>query len=294
MATGQHGVVSARQLVTLGYGRNSIAHAAASGRLHRVHRGVYAVGHRDLDWHGRCLAAVLACAPAAASHMTAAWLWGLLRYAPGTTEVTAPTRRHRKEAIRTHHAELGGRDLVTLDGIAATSLARTLLDLAAVLTATRLDRVLERSEELRHFDLGAVEELLGRVGHHPGAVPLREAIATYRDDPAVIRSKLERRFRALVRKADLPDPAMNFVVGGFELDAYWPREQFAVELDVYRTHGGHAAFERDRVRQEELKLIGVEMIRLTGRRLEREPERAIERVGRLLALRRRELTVLEG
>ena len=82
---------------------------------------------------------------------------------------------------------------------------------------------------------------------------------------------------------------MNFNVLGYELDAYWEPERFAVELDVYETHGSHAAFERDRLRQEDLKLKGVEMIRVTGPRLDREPQAIVERVAAHLELRRREL-----
>jgi very-short-patch-repair endonuclease len=153
----------------------------------------------------------------------------------------------------------------------------------------RLERVLERSEELRLFDLAAVDELLARVPHHPGARRLRGALDLYRDDPTFTRSGLERRFLALVQAAGLPRPSTNVNVGGFELDVYWEAECFAVELDVYETHGTHAAFERDRLRQEDLKLAGVEMTRITGRRLDREPSRVIERLGLLLARRRREL-----
>jgi very-short-patch-repair endonuclease len=97
---------------------------------------------------------------------------------------------------------------------------------------------------------------------------------------------LELRFLELVRGAGLPAPAMNYNVAGFELDAYWERKRFAVELDVYETHGSHAAFERDRLRQEDLLLLGVEMTRVTGPRLAREPKRVMERVATLLARRR--------
>jgi very-short-patch-repair endonuclease len=174
------------------------------------------------------------------------------------------------------------------DNIPVTGLPRTVLDLAGILSAPSLERVLERAEERRLFDLGPLEEIVGRVGKHPGAGKLRRALAIYRPDPAVIRSRLERRFRELVRTAGLPAPATNFSVGGYELDAYWQDERFAVELDVFATHGSRAAFERDRLRQEDLKLIGVEMIRVTGPRLDREPERVIERLRALLAQRRGE------
>ena len=163
-----------------------------------------------------------------------------------------------------------------------------MLDLAARLSATSLERVLERSEERRLFDLGPLEEMLDRAGNHPGAGKLRRALAIYRPQLAVTRSGVEERFLELVRAAGLPEPATNFSIGGYELDAYWREERFAVELDVFATHGSRAAFERDRLRQEDLKLIGVEMIRITGPRLDREPRQVIERLRTLLAQRRGE------
>jgi hypothetical protein len=289
LATQQHGVVATRQLDGLGYSKSSVAKAEKAGRLRRIHRGVYAVGHRSLTWEGRCLAAVLAAHPAVASHLSAGWLWGLLRSRPGTIHVTAPTSRRARRAFIVHSAELSARDRTFRDDIPATSLARTLLDLAAMLSMTRFERVLERSEELRRFDLLSLEEMLGRAGHHPGAGKLRRALAIYREDPAFERSKLEQRFLRLVTAAELPPPSMNFNVAGFELDAYWERERFTVELDVYETHGSHAAFERDRLRQEDLKLIGVEMTRITGPRLDREPGEVMRRVRALLAQRREQL-----
>ena len=92
-----------------------------------------------------------------------------------------------------------------------------------------------------------------------------------------------------MKKAGLPAPAMNLNVLGYELDAYWEAERFAVELDVYETHGSHAAFERDRLRQEDLKLKGVEMIRVTGPRLDHEPAAIVARVAAHLGQRRRGL-----
>lgn len=289
LAERQHGVVSTRQLRELGYARDVVAYAARTGRLHRLHRGVYAVGHENLTWEARCLAAVLACSPTAvASHTSAAWLWGLLRTRPGAFHVTAPTRRHQREGLKLHFAALADHDRAVCEGIPLTAVPRTLLDLAATFGATRLERVIERAEELRLFDLRAVDSLLRRVGGHPGAGRLRQALSSYRVDPSFTRSSLERRFLDLVRTAGLPAPAMNFSVGEYELDAYWQAERFAVELDVYETHGSRAAFERDRLRQEDLKLRGIEMVRVTGARLDREPRRVIERIGALLAQRRRQ------
>ncbi|MGV1049620.1 MAG: type IV toxin-antitoxin system AbiEi family antitoxin domain-containing protein [Solirubrobacterales bacterium] len=286
LATRQHGVVSIRQLQRLGFDRSAVTRAVSAGRLHRLHRGVYAVGHRRLTWHGHCLAAVLANSPAVASHFSAAWLWGLLRTRPsGAFHLTAPNPRHPKPEFALHHARLAGEDREMVDGIPATSLARTQLDLAARLPADRLENVLERSDERGDLDLRRLEALLDRTRGHPGQRRLRTALDLYRPDPDFSRSKLERRFLALVKKAGLPRPSLNFNFAEYELDVYWPRQRFAVELDVFETHGSRAAFERDRRRQEELKLLGVEMIRITDRRLKREPAATIERVGLFLERR---------
>ena len=165
---------------------------------------------------------------------------------------------------------------------------RTLLDLAAILPSARLDRAIQRSEERSLFDLRPMDALLARAGGHHGAGRLRRALALYRPPPFT-RSGLERRFLALVRRAGLPSPSTGYNVAGYELDVYWEAERFAVELDVYETHGSRASFESDRLRQENLKLAGVEMIRVTGHRLDREPTVAIERVAQLLKQRQRQL-----
>jgi hypothetical protein len=283
--------VSTRQLRELGYGKNSAAKAHRVGRLRRIHRGVYAVGHEVLDWNGRCMAAVLAAQPAVASHLSAAYLWGLLRYRPERIHVTVPTERRQRRGFRVHFAPLRTADLTRIERIPITSLARTQLDLAAMLPTPRLEKALERSEELQLFDLHELEAVLGRYSHHPGSKSLRQALAIYRPSPAFTRSGLERRFLALVKRAGLPTPAMNFNVVGLELDAYWEPERFAVELDVYETHGTHAAFERDRLRHEDLMLAGIEMIRVTGPRLDREPRQVMERLGTLLRERQQQLSV---
>jgi hypothetical protein len=291
LATGQHGVVSTRQLLDLGYGPRAISRAAASGRLHRIHRGVYAVGHRNLTWHGRQLAAVLACAPnAVLSHASAGHLWGLSRNRPGSIHVTAPTRRHARASIDVHFAGLREEDRVCCDGVPVTAVPRTLLDLAAGRSGDRIDRLIERGEELGLLDLRSVEELLARAGGHRGVGPLRRALRLYREEPAFTRSGLERRFLRLVRGSGLPVPSMNCFVAGFELDAYWSRERFAVELDTYRHHGSPAAFERDRSRQEDLTLAGIEMIRVTGRRIADEPGQVIRRLAAHLERSRREVS----
>ncbi|HVW46700.1 MAG TPA: type IV toxin-antitoxin system AbiEi family antitoxin, partial [Solirubrobacterales bacterium] len=193
------------------------------------------------------MAAVLANEPAIAGHVTAGWIWGLLRTRPGTFHLTAPTRRHRKERVVVHFARLAPEDITTVDGIPVTSPARTVLDLASG-KSRDVGRLLERANERRLLDRRRLEATLARAGGHPGRRRFDAALRAYRPEPATLRSDLEKRFRRLVLRAGLPRPQTNVVVEGYELDAYWEAEGFAVELDVYATHGSPRSFEADRKR----------------------------------------------
>jgi hypothetical protein len=292
LASQQHGIVSITQLVAdFGFSRSAVTRAVKAGRLHRLYHGVYAVGHTCLSPHGKCLAAVFACGSGALlSHHSAAWLWGIARWSPVPLNVTAPSPRRRRPPLRLHYARaLTNRDRGEIDRIPVTAMPRTALDLAATLRPRQLMRLLERAEELRLFDLRHFDELLARSHGHPGVGHLRRALESYRPPPFT-RSGTERRFLELVIAAGLPRPSTGFVESGYELDMYWPEQRFAVELDTYETHGSRAAFERDHKRQEDLKLEGVEMVRVTGLRLDREPTQVIQRIARLLRQRRVEQT----
>lgn len=292
LASRQHGVVSIGQLLgTLGYSRGEVARATKAARLHRLHRGVFAVGHTSLSRHGRCLAGVFGGGPGALlSHYSAAWLWGIGNWSPIPVAVTSPSPRGHRSSIRMHRSEiLTDDDLDIVDGIPVTAVPRTALDLAAEIRPGRLMRLLRRAEELELFDLLRFEALLRRAGGHRGTRRLGRALEIYRPAP-FSRSGLERRFFELVLAAGLPRPATGFVEAGYELDVYWPEERFGVELDVFETHGSRQAFEEDRTRHERLKLAGVETIRVTGHRLDREPDQVLENVRRLLAQRHRQLS----
>jgi hypothetical protein len=287
LAGEQHGVVSVRQLARLGFGGNAASKAARSGRLHRVHRGVYAVGHRRLTWEGHCLAAVLAHEPAIASHTSAAWLWELFDSRPTSYEFTAAHRRRSTPGIRFHAGLLKRVDITERRGIPVTSVPRTLLDLAGRRRRSLpIDRLLHRTAELELLDWREVEELLARTMGHPGLPRLRVAMRVHRPRVRVTRSDLERRFLALTEAAGPPPPATNFNVGAYEVDCYWQDERFGVELDVYATHGSPLAFERDRERVDDLLAIGVEITRVTDVRLEREPSAVLARVAGHLERRR--------
>jgi hypothetical protein len=171
-----------------------------------------------------------------------------------------------------------------------TAVPRVALDVAVEARPDQLMRVLRRAEELELFDLRRFEALLRRAGGHRGVHRLTRALEIYRPAPFT-RSGLERNFLALVAEAGLPRPTTGFVEAGYELDVYWPDERFAVELDVFETHGSRQAFEDDRLRDESLKLAEVEIVRVTGHRLDREPTQVLENVRRLLAQRRRQLAI---
>jgi len=276
-------------MVALGLSKDQISREVSIGRLHRVHRGVYAVGHGALSRHGECFAAVLGCGGGALlSHRSAAWLWGLTTRWRPVIEVTAASPVETRCAIEVHSASaLKREDRATFERVPVTAIPRTLLDFAAV-DPKFLGAAIERAYRRDLLDLDAIDRLLIRSTGFRGVARLRGAIEIYRIK-AFTRSRLERRFLALARRAGLRQPSMNLFVAGFELDAYWPIERFAVELDTYDHHGDPVAFEADRLRQEDLKLAGIEIVRLTGARMDREPDAIVVRLRRLLAQRRQQL-----
>jgi hypothetical protein len=286
LATRQHGVVATWQLAALGYGRNAVAKAAMVGRLHRVHRGVYVVGQRGITWHGRCMAAVLASYPSVASHLSAAWIWGLLRSRPETIHLTSRRTRRAKRTFVTHTADLARADMTRRDGIPVTSLSRTILDVAVTSRPRTVRRHLQVANDEKLLDLREMEDLLRRTKGHRGQTKVRAALELYEEQPPFTRSGLEERFLEVMREAGLPEPSMNFFVEGFEIDAYWAEARFGVELDVYETHGSRLAFEEDRERDDALLHAGIETTRVTGRRLDREPGAVVDSVRRHLARRR--------
>jgi hypothetical protein len=203
--------------------------------------------------------------------------------------VTVPSRRHERQGIRIHFAAvLAAEDRTTHEGIPVTAVPRTLLDLATTGPRSRLDRAVQRAERLDQLDVAAVDALLRRSQGAPGTAVLRDALEIYRA-PVFARSRPERLLLDLVKKAGLPPPAINAYVDGHEIDAYWEHERFAVEVDGWDAHRSRAAFENDRIRHEELKLAGIDSIRLTARRIEGQPELVAKRLEILLRRRRREL-----
>lgn len=273
LASRQHGVVARRQLLALGFTRDAIKRRLAQGRLHRLHPGVYVVGRPQVSDHGRWNAAVLACGTGALlSHRSAASLWGLLHTEGAAVEVTAPGRHRHLTQPKIHLYQprsLTDADRAIRNGIPVTSVARTLLDLAAVVSSQRLRHAFEQAERLGVFHLPEVAAVVDCGRGRTGVAKLR-ALLVEATEPPDLRSELERRFLDFCREAGVPPPATNCIVAGHTVDALWLRRRLVVELDGFAYHRSRTAFERDRRRDLDLQLDGYRVVRVTARQLERD------------------------
>jgi very-short-patch-repair endonuclease len=286
LAGEQHGVVARRQMYALGLTANQVQARVRSGRLVRLHRGVYAVGHDRLSARGRWLAAVLACGPEAVlSHRAALALWDLCPIPGGWIDVTIPGRGGRgQRGIRGHSVRaLRPADRTVVDGIPVTSLARTLLDYAEIARFQQLRLVLEEAIRREVLDGRKLDETLARAWGRHGLKPLRAALTAIRGPVPWTQSRLEREFLALVRSAGLPEPSANVVVQGFLVDLFWAEARVAAEIDSYGFHKTRQKFEDDRRQDTKLLLAGVPTVRVTQARIENEPEQLIGDVALLLS-----------
>jgi Transcriptional regulator, AbiEi antitoxin/Protein of unknown function (DUF559) len=279
LAAAQHGVVATRQLLAHGVSDQAIARLRAAAWLHRVQRGVYAVGHRRLTERGYWMAAVLACGDEAVlSHHQAAALHGLRRASLSVIHVTAPSR-HRAAGVYCHRAAaMRGRRRLIVDGIPVTSVERTLLDLAAVLPPQRLRTVIESAQRSGRYDHDRVLATLSAANGHRGIGALQRAVAELHDEPPATRSELEELALEIIRAAGLPEPSVNPSVTGETVDLSWPQFNLVVEIDSYRYHHQRSAFETDRRRGNRLQLAHVTLLRFTDRDLNNNPERLVTEI----------------
>jgi very-short-patch-repair endonuclease len=253
IATAQDGVISRRQLIDIGFTDHTIRWWVRTGRLHRIHRGVYALGHPVLSLRGRSIAALLACGPSSVlSHRSAGVVHGLIEDEQRVIDVTTTAGRGRLERVRVHR---GRRDVTRVDGLPVTTIDRTLLDLAAVLPARELERAVDAAIRMGHSH--ATTERRGIKG----AASLNALNRRNLNGHTITRSELEERFLRLIRRAGLPDPEMNVDVGGFEVDAVWRDRRVIVELDGDRFHRQPGVRRRDRRRDAALMLAGWHVLR---------------------------------
>jgi Transcriptional regulator, AbiEi antitoxin len=223
-ANRQHGVVARRQLRALGLTDSAVSRRVASGHLHRVHHGVYAVGHRVLGVRGRWMAAVLAGGPGAVlSHASAAALWEIRGGSPRRTDITTRLGGREREGLRVHRSRcLTPDEVTTRHGIPVTAPARTVLDLAATLNRDQLKRLLDQVELRELTDYPALDALARARAGHRGAARLRRALATYEAGSDRTKSGLERLFRTICQHHGLPQPNINHRPAGREVDFLFP------------------------------------------------------------------------
>jgi len=258
LAANQHGVASLEQLRAVGISLEAAKYRARTGRLHRVHRGVYAMGHARLSDEGRWMAAVLACGRGAVlSHRDAAALWRILPPRSGPVAITVPgiAGRAKRKGIALHRSSTLTQQATTLRrGIAVTSPTRTLIDLRRTTSPEELSKA-QREAEFRGYRL---DDTL--------------------DEPEPTRNELERRFLRLCRAASLPSPEVNVAVGEYVPDFLWRQQRLIVETDGWRSHRGRAAFEHDHIRQARLVAAGYEVLRFTWRQVVDDPNQVIASV----------------
>jgi len=247
-------MVTRDQLLSAGLNADAIAYRLKVGRLHRVHRGVYAVGHLPPSPHARAMAAVLACGTGAMlSHRSAAALWRIAPRWQGAVDVIA-RGKHAHAGIKAHRsATLKPQDTTLHYGIPVTTPRRTLEDLKRILPSHSLTRAVNEAR-------------------------LRNLI---RDDITPTRSVLEDEFLRFLDRHGLPRPEVNHRIAGYEVDAVWREQRLVVELDGYTTH--RHAFEQDRERDAHLLTEGFAVLRLTHRRLTEQEQREADRLRALLA-----------
>jgi len=273
IASRQHGVVSAGQLHGAGLSKDAIYGRTRAGRLHRVHQGVYAVGHPGLPQEGRWMAAVLACCghggvepgEAFLSHRSAAALWGILPSISGPVDVAiiGEAGRARHRGIRVHRPRTLEASMTTVaNGIPVTTPARTLVDVSRAKPA--------------------------RGGATPGQVRQARRQASFLDLPLgpmpqdPTRSELEQMFLDLCARARLPKPEVNVKVTTLTVDFLWRSSRVVVETDGYRGHGGKAAFNDDRRRDLRLRALGYDVVHLTY-------DQVVNEAGTVIAILRRDL-----
>jgi very-short-patch-repair endonuclease len=282
LAEDQHGVLSAAQLQGTGLTRSAISRWSTAGRLRRLHRGVYALGHSALSIEGRLHAALLYAGPGAVlSHTTAAWLWQIIETAPGRIHVTVHSRRSSLLEVCLHQSIEPAPHRCR--GFPVTPVARTLLEIASMLTPRQLRRALAEADYRGLLDPGDLRAVIGRG--RSGSAALRSALRSHLPALAETRSVLEERFLELCEQAHLPQPEVNARIGRMTVDAVWHEAKVVAELDGGPAHAGPAAMKRDRQRDLALRALGYTVVRYTWEQITERPEQVIADLTALLATR---------
>ena len=270
------GHIDHRELRRLGLTHSAISVRCRTGKLIRVFRGVYAVGHLQRTPIARADAAVLACGERTAlSHDSAAALYGLRKW-PRVPEVSSP-RRFRIAGIRAHRTTtLTRADVTARNGIHVTTPARTIVDIAIRLTDEQLTRVIHEARRNHHLADRGLRRLLQAC---PRAVELVDP----GQPPS--ESALEDAFRVFLKRRDLPEPEFQVIWHGHRVDALYRNHNLIIELDGRRDHGQWDRIERDHVRDALAIEHHHDTLRITWRRLHNEADELERQLRAILAAR---------
>lgn len=285
----QHRVIHREQLLAIPLSPNQIAYRLRVGRLHIVHPGVYAVGGENLGREGRLVAATLwAGRGAVASHRSAAAVWGILP--PGDRiHVTTPERRDPRPGLTLHQRRLPSDEVTIEDGIPVTTVARTLLDIAATEGRRAFDRALRQADYLQLADATPLLDLIARYPGGRGTAVVRAALEARRSSGHT-ESELENRFVEFIaaRGIELPRLNASLEVQGrwVRVDCLWEAERVIVELDGRRAHEGQERREADAERDLLLGTVGYVVVRVTWKRLHEDADGLERDLRSLLAIRR--------
>ncbi len=295
LAGRQWGVVTVGELLACGMTRDAIVVRKRTGILHRVHRGVYAVGRRELSMEGRFLAATKACgASAALSHLAAGRLWGFVGEEPEIVDVTVTGKNSRRHSgIRVHRvSELAPQDTTKRAGIAITTPVRTLADLAAMVDERELRRLVRRAQGVRKVTLRQLAAIHRRRHGRRGNAKLGRVIAL---GVAPTRSELEDVVLDLLLDAGFDPPEVNQAlrIDGRVVvpDFRWPREHVVLEADGTAWHDNPIARADDLERQRFLESAGERVLRVTWRQAVETPHQTTLRLTAEGAPRPRECRV---
>lgn len=257
VANRQSGVVTREQLLIAGLSGSRIERLLARGILHRLHRGIYSLGHTALGTRGRLTAAVLRGGGGSMlGGPTASWWFGVIPAEPAGIHILAPG--HVRSGNGLVIARAAGVKQRRHRGMPVCSIGRALIDTASSVSLQRLRRAISETLYKRLATVADLEAEL-RPGLK-GSAAVRGALERHRVILQPSRSELEESFFLICERAGVPLPRVNQRVGGFEIDFYWPELRLAVEIDG----PGHAEISRqaaDRRREMALRAAGIDVIR---------------------------------
>jgi very-short-patch-repair endonuclease len=270
LARRQHGVVSRAQLLELGMPSSAIRRRLDSGRLHRLHRGIYAVGRPDVSTHGRMIAAVLACGPEARlSHQSGADLWRIRPQRGGPIHVALPSHfaHHRSEVRQHRRAHLEPPRQV--DGIPVDPPVSILIDLATCLPTEEVEDAVNEADRLKLLPTPRLCSALDAEPRRPGLGRLRRILDAQTFSKA--QNKLERRFLTIAHAAGLPKPSTQARLGRYRVDFHWPELGLVVETDSLTYHRTASDQTVDMRRDQAHVRAGLRTLRFTHRQVFHHP-----------------------